>query len=44
MHYDCWLTEEEREVPLVWVLVLFENNSTSSQVKNIKNESFFFFL
>lgn len=34
--YDCWLTEEEREVPLVWVQILFENNSASSHVKSIK--------
>lgn len=43
MLYNCRLTEEEREVPLVWVQILFENNSASSHEKSVKEGKLFFY-
>lgn len=44
IRYNCWLTEEAREVPLVWVQILLENNSASFCVKSIKELRLFFFF
>lgn len=35
-NYGCWLTEEARNVPLVWVQILYRSNSASFHVKSIK--------